>query len=324
MSIRLFLLFLSMSIANFGYAESPDSLPGASLVGIRLGVHPGTTRIVFDFSGPAPIYRVGLDPTGQALTLSLESGSQVKAGIFPQGGLVAAIGLQAQSTGTLLQIALTDPVQVAAQGVLPPNAVYRHHRLYLDLVAAVPMPVTDPEAVTERRNEARSEALAMPPQAPREEAASAEEHAEASEAAATHFKLGAAGDRSFKGGKISEGPAVAIQTGILRDQFELEASGTALFDHGHPEWKTGLLLKKPIELAPQFEIEIGLGPSWLRKTAGDHPGDSLGAEGVGELVVWNNEEKRFGWYFEGSYGRDFGKGHESGTGFGTGLLIAVP
>lgn len=323
MAARLFLLCLSIAIAAGGYAETIDSRPVTHLVAVRLGTHSATTRIVLDFAGSAPEYQVGLDAGGQTLSLSLDRTDMTNPPALPRGGLVAAIGLQAQSAGSRLQFALTQPVQVAAQGELPPNAIYRHSRVYLDLVAAVPMKLAAPEAVTERQVAPAAAASELRAE-PRLEPASAEMHAESPEPAATHVKLGAAGDRSFKGGAISKGPSGAIQTGILAEQFELEASGTALFDHGHPEWKTGLLLKKPFDVTPQFEAELGLGPSWLRKTAGDHPGDSLGAEAVGELVLWGNTEKSFGWYVEGSYGRDFGKGHESGAGFGTGLLIAVP
>jgi hypothetical protein len=236
-------------------------------------------------------------------------------------------------------IVTMSPVRIAAQGTLAPNASYRYHRIYLDLAAATPVmartqmesappkEMAVPEGHVQEHTAATHESAArMEPGEHADHADQAEhgEHAEHSEHPLVTAKLGGAGEWSRKGGEASAGPTIALQKAVFGDRLEIEAGTTPLFKDGHATWKSGLIVKKPFELSEHVEAELGAGPLWLHKTAPDEKSDSAGAEAVAEMVYWPGEHHRFGWYLEGGYAYDFGKGHEQSGGVGAGILIGIP
>lgn len=109
----------------------------ATVSRIRLGEHPGKTRLVLDLSGPSA-YTTELDNTEKLLLVQIpqagwSAGQQQNLGKNP---LVASYTAQpGPQGGTTLAIELKQPVKIAADSSLPPNATYQNHRIFLDLVA---------------------------------------------------------------------------------------------------------------------------------------------------------------------------------------------
>lgn len=111
---------------------------GANMVSnIRLGEHPGKTRLVLDLSGSSP-YKVELDNTEKLLLVQIPgagwSAQQQKS--LSSHPLIASYTAQpAGSGGTTLAIELKKPIKITSESALPPNATYQNHRIFMDLVA---------------------------------------------------------------------------------------------------------------------------------------------------------------------------------------------
>ncbi len=141
------------------------------------------------------------------------------------------------------------------------------------------------------------------------------------------IKLGGVFERSVSDYTNTYGPTAALQTGMFHDALEMELGTTALLNSGHTTWKTGLIVKEPIELSENTEFAFGAGPIWLHRPHlaedDDAAAESAGAEGVLEMVFWPGEHHALGFYAETGYSYDFGKGHEKAAGAGAGVLVPL-
>jgi hypothetical protein len=54
----------------------------------------------------------------------------------------------------------------------------------------------------------------------------------------------------------------------IKDWLEIEIGTAPLFGHGHPEWDTDVLFKKPFTLSDKVEFMVGAGPQWSQPTNG--------------------------------------------------------
>jgi len=320
-------------------AATPD------LVDVRLGAREGAvTRVVLDLRGGDAPFTYSLSEDGRTISIVLKAKGHAPALPHPEMGLVRGVAAAAQRDGTHISISAATPVSVITTGKLAPEGGYRFHRIYLDLSpstqspAAIPMPERHPvESVSAEsshpemtQTEAPHAEMAEPPsEAHHDHGTSQEGHGEAlpEREPVVTIKIGGSFERSVSDYTNSGGPTAALETGLLHDALEMELGTTPLFRDGQTTWKSGLILKKSIELSENLEFELGGGPIWLHRTnrADDEtPTDSAGVEGVLELVYWLGEHHSLGFYGETGYSYDFGKGHEKAAGAGAGMLIPLP
>jgi len=297
-------------------AAAPD------LAGVRLGPEPAYTRVVLDIKGHDAPFTYGLSEDGMTLTVTLAARAASPALPRHPAGLVRAVSSEAEKDATLVTISAAAPIAIVKSGTLAPNGKYPFHRIYFDLGASpVSAPVPAPAPVQMASEE--------PPHAAHHEVEHEDEHGHEAaepeeEEAAFTIKVGGSFERSLSDYSNSGGPTVAVETGLFHEALEAELGTTPLIRDGQTTWKTGLILKKPIELTERVEFEIGAGPIWLHRPEGDLPTDSIGVEGVLELVVWPGRQKSVGFYLESGYSYDFGRGHEKAAGGGAGLLFPIP
>jgi hypothetical protein len=136
-------------------------------------------------------------------------------------------------------------------------------------------------------------------------------------------EVGGVDELGFTDGTSRFGPAIGIDVTAVRNWLEIEAGVTSLFGNGHTEWSTDLTFKKPYILSNTTEMELGVGPVWMRATSGGKITDSIGGEAVLEIQFWPWPERKLGWFVEPSYGYDFARGHEQSLGVTLGLLIPI-
>jgi hypothetical protein len=138
------------------------------------------------------------------------------------------------------------------------------------------------------------------------------------------LELGAAPDRSLKGGGWSFGPTVAVEVTPIENWLELEAGVTPLFARHSTEWDTDLLFKKPWTLSHKVEFMLGVGPEWIHTSRYNVVTNSAGGEFALDFMFWPSRKHKFGWYLEPAYDYDFGRGHDQSVSISAGLLIAIP
>jgi len=136
-------------------------------------------------------------------------------------------------------------------------------------------------------------------------------------------ELGAAAELGLQDGSSSFGPNAAVEFTPIKDWLEIEAGVSPLFGGGRTEWGTDLLFKKPFDLSDRVEFMFGAGPEWKRTVGGGTVTDSIAGEAVLDFMFWQSKERTVGWFFEPTYGYDFGRGHEQSLGATVGLLIAI-
>lgn len=313
-------------------AATPD------LADVRLGDRDGgNTRIVLDLKGGDAPFTYSLSPDGMTVTVTL-SAHGIRPALPRHGvGLVRAVEpAPAGKDAVRISIATSAPVAVVATGKLAPQGEYRFHRIYLDLGPSGAMPEPRP-AMAAAEPVSTPAAVPMAPEPhppgmaaaetghaePHEHETHGEEHRE--EPAAI-VKLGGTFERSVSDYSNSGGPTAALETGLLHGALETELGTTALLKSGNTTWKSGLILKKPVELSENVEFELGAGPLWFHRSYHDEETqtDSAGIEGVAELVFWPGEHRSLGMYVETGYSYDFGKGHEKAAGAGAGVLVPLP
>lgn len=325
--------YLCWSAGGAAMAEAPG------LAGVRLGAHDSQTRVVLDVTAAEPNVSYSLSPDGMILEIKLKSRPGKPAIPARHAGLVRDVSTIDAGGTTDIVVATGAPVALVGTGTLKPSGAYRHHRIYFDLAASSAPPAPVPAPVLAARTEtpvaARSEPVTMAaaeaeaPHGPAEahrQAGHVGEHEE-TEPLLT-VKIGGAAERSLKDYTTSAGPTFGLETGLFHDALEVELNSTPLMQGGKTTWKSGLILKKPFELSESVEFELGLGPIWLHRGKLEEDeevqADSLGGEAVAELVFWPFAHKSLGFYVEGGYSYDFGKGHEKAAGGGAGLLISIP
>ena len=137
--------------------------------------------------------------------------------------------------------------------------------------------------------------------------------------------VGAVGEWALTENSASHGANVFLEFTPIEEWLEVELGANALYSkNDQKQWETGMLFKIPNTLAEGIEFAYGIGPQWNRKLGDGEKIDSFGLEAAIELSIWPWEQHRFGWYFEPSYGYDFGKGREQSFTFSMGLLIGIP
>jgi hypothetical protein len=132
------------------------------------------------------------------------------------------------------------------------------------------------------------------------------------------IELGGAGEWGLSGGS-SFGPSAAVEFEPIKDWLEIEIGSVPLFDHGHTEWDTDILFKKPFSLSEKLEFMIGAGPQWSQPTNGM---GKLGAEFALDFMFWPTKDRKVGWFVEPSYSYLFAQ-HEQSLGVSMGLLIPI-
>ena len=147
-------------------------------------------------------------------------------------------------------------------------------------------------------------------------------HADQAEPTAI-VELGASGQWGLKGGS-SYGPNLGVETTPIPDILELEADVTPYFSHGHTEWDSDFLFKKPFDLTDTLEFMAGIGPEWDHAVSHGTVTDTFGAELAGDFMYWPMPERKFGFYLEPTYGYSFGREHEQSISVSIGLLIPIP
>lgn len=310
----------------------------ADLADVRLGLHEGAvTRVVLDLRGGGAAFSYSLSDDGMTLIVALRAEARSPKLPRRKVGLVRAVEAAPVTNGLRLSIATAAPVSIVQNGVLAPEGSYRFHRIYFDLgpataqpavMAAMPTPAPMPAPIPQEHSVTVAAAVASPPTETHPEMPDeAPGEAPRPEPMVT-VKLGGVFERSVSDYTNSDGPTAALQAGMFHDALEMELGTTALLNNGHTTWKTGLILKKPIELSENVELAFGAGPIWLHRRRlaedDDAAADSAGAEGVLEMVFWPGEHHALGFYTETGYSYDFGKGHEKAAGAGAGVLLSLP
>ena len=323
-----------------GGSAAMAATPG--LAGVRLGAHEQATRIVLDVTAADPDFHYSLSEDGLTLEVKLPSRASSPSVPKHSAGLVRAVSATTHNGMADIIVSGTMPMRVVATGMLAPSGAYRFHRIYLDIAlstTALPAPAPQPEpTIVVERHEPVVMAAAET-SAPEAAHGHAEMHSEGhgeAQYGAEHaeaeplftVKIGGTAERSLSDYTTSAGPTFGLETGLFHDALEVELSSTPLMRDSKTTWKSGLIIKKPIELSENVEFELGLGPIWLHRGKLEEgeaaEADSIGGEAVAELVVWPFAHKSLGFYVESGYSYDFGKGHEKAAGGGAGLLINIP
>jgi hypothetical protein len=132
-------------------------------------------------------------------------------------------------------------------------------------------------------------------------------------------ELGAAGEWGLPGAS-SYGPSLAVEFTPIKDWLEIEAGVAPMFHGGRGEWDTDILFKKPFTLSDKLEFMVGVGPQWTFS----REGTQIGAEFGLDFMYWPTADRKYGWFFEPSYGYSFSSGHEQSLSATVGLLIPIP
>lgn len=330
-------------LALLGLAVGSYSCPAAAelaeLRGIRLGEHGAGTRLVVDLSAEASGFRYSQSEDGRSVTITVGAQMKLPANAFHGQGLIIAISAREDHGSTVLTLVTDAPAMVLASAALPPNAGYGSYRIYFDLARtgavsakapakAAPAMIPLPRSATMAGESAFAEGAqpqAMSYPGEMHAMTATEEEAEPSAVA----KIGGNAEWKLSHGRRALGGTAAVQKSFLHDKVEIEALVSPSWERKGPEWKSGLLVKAPIKLSPQWDLELGGGPLWVRRTDRDSKGDSVAAAGVGELVLWPGARKTIGFYVETEYSYDFTKDkrlrkeEKSSLGGSTGLLIPI-
>jgi hypothetical protein len=136
-------------------------------------------------------------------------------------------------------------------------------------------------------------------------------------------EIGAAGEWALNHGGSSYGPSVAVEVTPIKERLEIEAGVTPFFSRGQTEWDTDLLFKKPYTLSKTAEFMFGVGPEWAHTIKAGTGTNSIAGEAALDFMFWPWPKRKFGWYFEPSYGYSFAGGHEQSMSATVGLLIPI-
>lgn len=136
-------------------------------------------------------------------------------------------------------------------------------------------------------------------------------------------EIGGAPNWNVTGEAASLSPTVAVETTPIEKWLELELGTTPTFSHHSTEWDTDLLFKKPWTLSKKVEFMFGVGPVWIHARDNHITTNSVGGEVALDFMFWPTAGRRFGWYLEPGYQRNFGGNREQSIGISAGLLIAI-
>lgn len=116
-------------------APAPATVAGASLTSIRVGDHPGKTRIVMETSERIK-YTADIDNNEHILMVSFEKGQPAidVASLAIKSGLVKSVSSTVQEgKGFVLAFTLIGSSSVISQDILEPGAESPRYRVYIDL-----------------------------------------------------------------------------------------------------------------------------------------------------------------------------------------------
>jgi hypothetical protein len=137
-------------------------------------------------------------------------------------------------------------------------------------------------------------------------------------------EIGSAPGWSIPSAGFSLSPTVAAEVTPIENRLELELGVTPIFSRHSTEWDTDLLFKKPWTLSKKVEFMFGAGPEWVHTRKYGIATNSVAGEVALDFMFWPGARRRFGWYLEPAYDRNFGRGHDQAFGISAGLLIAIP
>lgn len=137
-------------------------------------------------------------------------------------------------------------------------------------------------------------------------------------------EIGGAPSASLTGSGATISPTVAVEVTPIENWLELELGVTPTFSRSSTEWVTDLLLKKPWTLSKKVELMIGVGPEWIHTRSNRTRINTIGGEAAVDFMFWPGAKRRFGWYLEPAYERQFGGGREASLSISGGLLISIP
>ena len=137
-------------------------------------------------------------------------------------------------------------------------------------------------------------------------------------------EIGGAPSVSLTGSGASISPTVAVEVTPIENWLELELGTTPTFSRSSTEWVTDLLFKKPWTLSKKVELMIGVGPEWIHTRNNRGRTNAIGGEAAVDFMFWPGAKRRFGWYLEPAYERQFGSGREASLSISGGLLISIP
>jgi hypothetical protein len=138
-----------MAAANLAAPKKPEAklsavkpvaakpaIGGALTVsGLRVGDHPGKTRLVLDLNGSSK-FTADLDPAENILVIELPGAGWSAAAqkSFGNHPLLKAYSTQSANGSTRLVIELKKAAKLGMKTAMAPNATYANHRIVLDLV----------------------------------------------------------------------------------------------------------------------------------------------------------------------------------------------
>ena len=133
--------------------------------------------------------------------------------------------------------------------------------------------------------------------------------------------VGPAAEKSLVDGSMAYGTSLAIEFTAIEHQLEIEVGAQYLSTSNPKELSTQIIFKKPLELAQDVELGLGLGPATWRKTSSPNNSLQLGVAFVADFMFWTT--KKVGWYISPSYTHGIGGHAEKSLGISAGLLFSM-
>jgi hypothetical protein len=133
--------------------------------------------------------------------------------------------------------------------------------------------------------------------------------------------LGPATEKSLVDGSTAYGTSLAIEFTAIEHQLEIEVGAQYLSTSNPKELGAQIIFKKPLELAQDVELGLGLGPAMWRKTSSPNNSLQLGVTFVADFMFWTT--KKIGWYISPGYTYGIGGNAERTLGISAGLLFSM-
>jgi hypothetical protein len=133
--------------------------------------------------------------------------------------------------------------------------------------------------------------------------------------------VGPAAEKSLVDGSMAYGTSLAIEFTAIEHQLEIELGAQYLSTSNPKELGAQIIFKKPLELAQDVELGLGLGPAMWRKTSSPNNSLQFGVAFVADFMFWTT--KKVGWYISPSYTHGIGGNAEKSLGISAGLLFSM-
>lgn len=133
--------------------------------------------------------------------------------------------------------------------------------------------------------------------------------------------VGPATEKSLVDGSTAYGTSLAVEFTAVEHQLEIEVGAQYLSSSNPKELGAQIIFKKPLELAQDVELGLGLGPAIWRKTSSPNNSLQLGVTFVADFMFWTT--KKVGWYISPSYTYGIGGNAERTLGISAGLLFSM-